>query len=175
MSAYMWKGAVEPHCNVNSSDIWKLTWPATSSIRGWLLLYQQISQQMQQLGPVGIFAGLCREIRKRAIRLRLSRGQSWAHNRRLTVCRNWSEMHHVVQELVPGMKSWKLLKRIKKNPTSNDQHGQKSQVRGKRRSFYVNETEEFISGLINSGSCAHKQQPFDVYSNTLEKRHRFVL
>lgn len=123
--------------------------------------------------PVGNFAVLCREIRKRAIPLCLSRGKSWAHNRRLTVCRNWSEMHHVVQELVPGMKSWKLLKRIKKNPTSNDQHRQRSQVRGKLHSFYVNEIESFICVLINSGSYAHKQEHFDVYSNTLEKRHCF--
>lgn len=133
-------GAVQPHCNINSSDIWKLTWPSTSSIRGWLLLYQQFSQQKQQLAQWGTLQFFI-EIRKRAILLCLSWGQSWAHNRRLTVCRKWSEMHHVVQELVPGMKSWKLLKRIKKNPTSNDQHRQKSQDRGKLCSLYVNEID----------------------------------
>lgn len=123
--------------------------------------------------PAGNFAVLCREIRKRAILLCLSWGQSWAHNRRLAVCRKWSEMHHVVQELVPGMKSWKLLKHIKENPTSNDQHRQKRQVRGKLCSFNVNEINYFISA--DSFTYAHKQESFNVYSNTLEKRHCFVL
>lgn len=132
-------GAVEPHCNINSSDIWKLTWPSTSSIRGWLLLYQQLSQQKQQLAQWGTLQFFV-EIWKRAKLLCLS-WQGWAHNRRLTVCRKWSEVHHVVQELVPGMKSWKLLKRIKKNPTLHDQRRQKSQVRGKLCSFYVNEID----------------------------------
>lgn len=129
-------GAPDPHCNIHFSDICKLTWPSTSNIRGWLLLYQHFSQQKQQLTQWGTLQTFA-EIRKRAIHLCLSWGQSRAHNRHLTVCRNWSKMHHVVQEFVPGMKSWKLLKRINENPTSNDRRRQKSQVRDKLHSFYA--------------------------------------